>query len=70
VNQPDFEINATLRALKLTVLVAPEAQVEGQEATLERQGTFVSELQHDHTTYEDLVVEKEVTGRLSEDHQA
>jgi hypothetical protein len=66
VNQPDFEIDATLRALELTVSVAPEAQVEGEEAILERQRAAVRELLKDRRAYENVAVEKKVAGRLSE----
>jgi hypothetical protein len=64
VNQPDFEVNATLRARKLTLLVAPEAQVEGQNARLERHEALVDDSLRDHRTYVDVSVEKKVTGRL------
>jgi hypothetical protein len=67
VNQPDFEIDATLRALELTVFVAPEAQVEGEEAILERQRAAARELLKDRRAYENVAVEKKVAGRLSKD---
>jgi hypothetical protein len=67
VSQPDFEINASLRALRLTVIVAPDARVEGQDATLERQRAVASEFLNDHVANEDVAVEKKVVGRLSND---
>lgn len=67
MSQPDFEINASLRALRLTVIVAPDARVEGQDATLERQRAVASEFLNDQVANEDVAVEKKVVGRLSND---
>jgi hypothetical protein len=67
VSQPDFEINASLRALRLTVIVAPDARVEGQDATLERQRAVASEFLNDQVANADVAVEKKVVGRLSND---
>jgi hypothetical protein len=64
VNQPDFEISASLQAVRLAVIVAAEPRVEGQGATLERQGT-ARELQKDHVANENVAVGKKVAGRLS-----
>lgn len=67
MSQPDFEINASLRALRLTVIVAPDARVEGQEATLERQRAVANEFLHGHVANEVVAIEKKVVGRLSND---
>jgi hypothetical protein len=60
-------INASLRALRPTVIIAPDARVEGQEATLERQRAVASESLSDHVAIEVVAVEKKVVGRLSND---
>ena len=65
MNPSDFEINATLRARKLTLLVAPEAQVVGQNVALGRHEALVDDSLRDHRAHVDLSVEKKVTGRLS-----
>jgi hemerythrin len=49
------------------VIVAPDARVEGQDATLERQRAVASEFLNDHVANEDVAVEKKVCGRLSND---
>jgi hypothetical protein len=66
VNQPDFEISASLQAARLTVIVAAEPRVEGEGATLEREGT-ASEFQKDRVANERVAVRKKVAGRLSSD---
>jgi hypothetical protein len=66
VNQPDFEISASLQAATLTVIVAAAPRVEGEGATLECQRTG-SEVPKDHVANENVVVGKKVAGRLSND---
>lgn len=63
MNHPDFEISASLQAVRLTVIVAAEPRVEGQGVTLERQGT-ASEFQKDRIANENVAVGKKVAGRL------
>ena len=68
MNRPDFEINAILRARKLTTLVVPdsEMQVEG-EVKLERREVRTGQPLHARKTEEGVAVDKQVTGRLSKE---